>query len=90
MSFEDGSLVIQDSTLDVDEGGSVNLRVKLGARPESNVVVAASETSAALSIAPSSRTFTQANWNTYQSFVATASQVDTDTDVDIDISCFRS
>ena len=45
---EPGSLVIEDATLDVSAGGTVNLRVKLGAVPGSNVVVAASETSGCL------------------------------------------
>ena len=73
-TFEDGSLVIQDSTLDANVGGTTNLRVKLGTRPSSDVVVAASESSAAISISPSSRTFTQANWDSYQSFTVTGVQ----------------
>ena len=48
--FEDGSLVIQDDTLDVTGGGTVNLLVKLGARPRSDVTVALSETSALISL----------------------------------------
>ena len=67
-----GSLVIEDSTLDVAGGGTVNLRVKLGARPGSDVVVAASESIDGVSISPASRTFTSANWDTYQSFAVTA------------------
>lgn len=37
-----GSLDIEDSTLDVTQGGSVNMRVRLGARPRSDVTVTAS------------------------------------------------
>ena len=66
-SLEDGSLVIEDSTLDVAGGGTVNLRVKLGARPASNVTVAASEASNLISLSGAPRIFTQANWDTYQS-----------------------
>lgn len=39
-SFDDGSLVIEDDTLSVNGGSNVNLRVKLGARPRSDVTVA--------------------------------------------------
>ena len=41
-----GSLVIEDNTLEVNSGSSVNLRVKLGAQPASDVTVVLSETSA--------------------------------------------
>ena len=71
-ALDPGSLVIEDSTLDVTDGGTVNLRVKLGAVPGSNVVVAASETSPAISISTASRTFTPTNWDTYQSFTVTS------------------
>ena len=70
--FLDGSLIIEDSTLDVMEGSTVNLRVKLGERPRTDVVVVTSEGISGVSIAPASRTFTRANWDAYQSFVVTA------------------
>ena len=70
--LEDGSLVIEDDTLDVAGGGTVNMRVKLGAQPGSDVVVAASESIDGVSISPASRTYTRDNWDTFQSFVVTA------------------
>ena len=70
--FEDGSLVIQDDTLDVTGGGTVNLLVKLGARPRSDVTVALSETSALISLGSTSLTFTPDNWDTFQSVAVTA------------------
>lgn len=70
--FADGSLVIDDDTLDVNGGSSVNLRVKLGARPRSDVTVALAETSARISLGSSSLTFTQENWDTFQSVAVTA------------------
>ena len=71
-SLEDGSLVIEDDTLAVSAGGTVNLRVKLGARPGSNVIVAVSESITGVSVSPASRTFTPTNWNVYQNFVVAA------------------
>ena len=50
--YEDGSLVIEDDTLDVNGGGTVNLRVKLGAKPRSDVTVALSESSSLISSRP--------------------------------------
>ena len=73
--FEDGSLVIEDDTLDVDEFDTVNLRVKLGARPRSDVMVALSESSAFISLGDDELTFTQENWNTYQSVAVTGHSV---------------
>ena len=70
--FEDGSLVIEDDTLDVDGGDTVNLRVKLGARPRSDVTVALAETSSLISLGEDELTFTPDNWDTYQSVVVTA------------------
>ena len=69
-----GSLVIEDDTLDVAWGGTVSLRVKLGAQPGSNVTVAASESIEGVSVSPASRTFSPANWNVYQSFTITADE----------------
>ena len=70
--FEDGSLVFQDSTLSVNGGSAVNLLVKLGAKPRSDVTVVLSETNALISLGSASLTFTPDNWDTYQSVVVTA------------------
>lgn len=70
--FDTGSLVLVDDTLNVEGGGTVDLRVRLGARPRSDVTVALSETSALISLATDSLTFTQDNWDTFQSVTATA------------------
>ena len=70
--FQDGSLVIEDDTLDVTGGDTVNLRVKLGARPRSDVTVALSETSSLISLGDDELTFTPDNWDTYQTVVVTA------------------
>ena len=69
-AFQDGSLVIEDDTLDVSAGEAVNLRVKLGStsgKQSVTVMATASEASNLISISPAtSRIFTQANWDTYQ------------------------
>lgn len=70
--FQAGSLVIEDDTLEVAGGGTVNLRVKLGAKPRSNVRVDFAEASALISRAPTFLTFTPQNWDDYQHVVVSA------------------
>ena len=60
-----------DTSLSVQGGGTANLRVKLTARPRSDVTVALSETSALISLGVASLVFTPDNWDTYQSVTVT-------------------
>ena len=59
---------VEDSTLNVTEGGTTTLRARLTSEPASNVVITASESDSDISVSPASRTFTPSNWNTYQSW----------------------
>lgn len=70
--FEDGTFAIEDTTLEVNGGSTVDLRVRLGAKPRSDVTVALSETSDLISLGTDSLTFTPDNWDTYQDVVVTA------------------
>ena len=68
---DDTGLDIEDSSITVDEEGTTNIRVRLTAQPTEDVIVAATETDADISVAPGFRTFTAENWNNYQVFVVT-------------------
>ena len=72
---------VADSTLNVTEGGTTQLRARLTSEPASNVVITASESDSDISVSPASRTFTPSNWNTYQSWTVTGVQ-DSDTSDD--------
>ena len=61
-------LEVENDTLSVQEGNSVNIRVRLSERPAFDVTVVASDTSPILALEQSSRTFTPDNWNVYQNF----------------------
>ena len=67
-------LDVENTTLTVDEDGTVNIRVKLTEQPSSNVLVTASESDADISVTPSTRTFTPQNWNVYQTFTVSGVQ----------------
>ena len=71
--------MVESAALSVAEGSTVNIRARLTAAPSSNVTVTASESAAELSVAPSTRTFTPTNWETYQNFTVTGI-ADSDTD----------
>ena len=71
--FEAGGLDIQDASPSVAGGSSVNLRVRLTQKPRSNVTVALTEASSLISLGTASLTFTQSNWNTYQTVAVSAS-----------------
>ena len=58
-------------TVTVAEGGTATIRVLLTAAPTGTVTVRASESDADISLSPASRSFTTANWNTYQTFTVT-------------------
>ena len=71
-AFGDGALVIDDSALTRQGGGSADLRVKLANRPRSDVTVALSESSDLITLGSESLTFTPDNWDTFQSVTVTA------------------
>ena len=68
---------VEDSTLNVTEGGTVTLRARLTSEPASNVIITATESDSDISITPATRTFTPQNWNVYQSWTVSGIQ-DTD------------
>ena len=65
---------VEDSTLTVDEGGTVSLRVRLTRQPASNVTVTATEVDTDISVSPETRLFTPVNWATYQTFTVTGTE----------------
>jgi alpha-tubulin suppressor-like RCC1 family protein len=70
-------LVTDTTTLNVPEGQTVTLRVKLSAQPGANVVVNPGMVAGGdphLSVSPSSLTFTPANWDSYQTVTVTAAE----------------
>lgn len=69
--FADGSLMLVDDSLSVNGGGTVDLRVRLGAKPRSDVTVALTEASPLISLAVNELTFTPQNWDQYQSVTVT-------------------
>lgn len=70
-AFRPGALEIDDDTLSVNAGGTVNLRARLTERPRSDVTVALAETSALISLGDASLIFTPDNWEEYQSVAVT-------------------
>ena len=74
-------LALEAPTVTVAEGGTASIRVRLTAAPTGTVTVTASESNPDISLAPASRRFTTANWNTYQTFTVTGQQ-DADTVTD--------
>lgn len=70
--FAAGSLVIEDDTLDVDGGSSVNLRVKLSTRPRSDVVVTPTTASGLITLGPP-LIFDPSNHDVFQDLSVTAS-----------------
>ena len=75
------TLVVENSSLTVEEGSSVTIKVKLSSRPTGNVTVTATENDRDISSTPSTRRFTTSNWNSYQNFTITGI-VDTDSVTD--------
>ena len=72
--------IVAPTTLDVDEGSTATLNVRLASRPDSSVTVRATESSPDISVSPATRTFTTTNWNRNQSFTITARSDNTDFD----------
>ena len=71
-------LQVLAASITVTEGDSATIQARLTAQPTGDVTVMATEASAEISVAPATRTFTMANWNTYQPWTVTAAQ-DADT-----------
>ena len=67
--------------LKIDEGGSGTYTVRLGQPPTADVTVAISSDETDVTVAPSSLTFTSANWNSRQTVTVNAAQ-DTDHNYD--------
>ena len=62
-------LVLDRTSLDVNEGSSATFRVQLSRQPSGNVTVrAASNESDEATVSPATRTFTRTNWNAWQTF----------------------
>ena len=62
-------LVLDRTSLDVNEGSTATFRVQLSRQPSGNVTVsAASNESAEATVSPATRTFTRTNWNAWQTF----------------------
>jgi hypothetical protein len=74
------SIVVSASALNVPEGGTAPVGVRLSQQPTGNVTVTVARTSGDTDltvVAPATRTFTTANWNTPQN-VSLAAAEDTD------------
>ncbi len=63
-------------TLVIDEGGSKSFSVRLGSRPQIDVIVALSKTDADISLVPARLTFTASDWNRPQSITVRADHDD--------------
>ncbi len=78
---EAGSLVMQPSPLQVVKGGQESLLVRLGTAPTvSGVVVSLAGTNSALSLNPTSLTFTAGNWSADQTVTVSAAENDNASD----------
>ena len=70
---------VDPTTLSITEGGNDTYSVKLNSKPSASVVVTpTSPDTGAVTVTPSSRTFTTANWATAQSFTVTGVQDNSD------------
>ena len=79
------NLQVDDSTLDVTEGSTVNIRVRLTSQPASPVTVTATESSALISIAAPVVLISPANWSVYRDIAVAAApdSVTSDTPVNV-------
>ena len=65
------TLVVENSSLTVEEGSTTTIKVKLSSQPTGNVTVTATESDPDVSVSPSTRTFSTTNWDRYQNFTVT-------------------
>jgi hypothetical protein len=78
---DDDTLAISTTpaaTVAITEGSSATVQVKLTAQPPGNLVVNIGSNDSAVTVNPSSLTFTTANWDTNQGVTLTGAQDDTD------------
>ena len=79
------TLVVENSSLTVEEGSTTRIKVKLSSQPTGNVTVTATERDSDVSVSPRTRTFSTTNWNRYQDFTVTgivdADSIDDSADV---------
>ncbi|MBF2754540.1 MAG: autotransporter outer membrane beta-barrel domain-containing protein [Gammaproteobacteria bacterium AqS3] len=66
------------TSLAINEGTSKDFRVRLTSQPSSNVTVTFSESSALLTLDKTSLTFTNSNWNTFQTVVVSVPEDNVD------------
>ena len=65
------TLVVENSSLTVEEGSTTTIKVKLSSQPTGNVTVTATESDPDVSVSPGTRAFTNSNWDQYQNFIVT-------------------
>lgn len=66
-----GDVVVQQSNIEVAHGGTATISVKLSQQPSTNQVVSLISNSQYLTLSAATLTFTEANWDTWQTVTVT-------------------
>ena len=70
-------LEVEDSSIEVDEGGTETIRVRLTSQPPGTVEVRSASSNSEVTVTPNQRDFNAGDWSAYKVFFVTAAQ-DTD------------
>ena len=70
-----GNIVLDKTSITIDENGTATLQVKLASQPTANQTVAIKTSNGNATVNKTSLSFTTSNWNTYQSITITGTHL---------------